>query len=147
LPRTGFDLKVKPLPDGTFACELYELPPADTRPGFKQRKSTRVSGVSGWHLQVAELAIKHAIVNCGYERTDLKRSRKGSFKLDEENGVRLDLIFKAIRDLQKRTRMENIVLSIDAMSREEALYWHSKVSQDKTTQNGLRALRILLGGD
>ena len=81
--------------------------------------------------------------------TDLKRSRRTPFKLEEPDGVKLDLIFRAVKDLQKRTRIEDIVLGIDIMSREEALYWHSKIQQGSTKgkQNGLRALRMLLGGE
>lgn len=145
--RLQFELHVRPLDDGTYACELHELPPADTRPHLGDQRKRKVSSISGLHLLVVEPAIKRAIKANGYKAAELRRSRRTPFKISEDDGIRLDLTFRAVRDLQKRTKAEEIVQGITAMSREEVLYWHSKVSLERTRQNGLKALRILLGGE
>ena len=139
---------VKPLDDGEFACELRIDPIQDSK-APPRRKSKPLSTLSGWHLSVAEGYIKRSIKKEGYNSTDLKRSRKSPFKLGEEQGVKFNLVFRAIRDLKKRSKIEEVILGIEEMSREEALYWHSKVEHDhgKGEQRGMKALRILIGGE
>ena len=146
--KQGYQLIVKPLEEGEFACELRIEPNEDSKP-LIGRKSKPVSVISGWHLGTAEGYMKRVLKIAGYRARELRRGRKTPFPLNEELGVKLDLVFRALRDLKKRTKIEEVLLGIENMSREEALYWHSKIEQDKskTEQRGLKALRVLLGGD
>ncbi len=143
----SFELRVKPDSDDIM-YELFEMPPADSKPGNGSGPEFR-SAVSGWQLALTEGAIARALKNNRYTLSDAKRSRKAPFRLDEEDGIRLDLIFRATRSLTKRSRIEDIVLGIGCMSREEVYYWHAKVTRGsrKENSNGLKALRVLLGGD
>ena len=144
----GYRLQVRQLDEGEFACELRIDPIPDTK-APPRRRSTALSTISGWHLSVAEGYVKRSIKKEGYNPSDLKRSRKSPFILGEEQGVKFNLLFKAIRDLKKRSKIEEVILGIEEMSREEALYWHSKVEHDpaKGEQRGLKALRTLIGGE
>jgi hypothetical protein len=146
--RHTFELRVVPLPAGDYRLELWEPPAPDTRPP-KRRQSTALSSLHGWHLQLAEGLIRRAIEANGIKPGDLKRTRRAPIRLAEEDGVRLDLAFRAITPLRLRTRIEDILHGIHEMSREEALYWHAKVSRSNgtTADNGIMALRILFGGD
>jgi hypothetical protein len=146
--ESGYKLIVKPHDDGTFSLDLVQNPPNDSRP-TKRGRSTYRSSISGWHLDSALGLIKRTLKESGYKPTDLKRSRRTPFKLDETSGVRLNILFKALKDVKKRSRSEDIIFGISDMSREEALYWHSKLEQDLTRsqQKGVKALRILLGGE
>ena len=146
--ESGYKLIVKPHDDGTFSLDLVQNPPGDSRP-TKKRRSTYRSSISGWRLDSALGMIRKTLKESGYKPTDLKRSRKTPFNLDETSGVKLNILFLALRDVKKRTKSENIIFGISDMSREEALYWHSKIEHDssRTKQSGVKALRILLGGE
>lgn len=142
----AFELRVKPTSDGGFRLELREMPGGDSD-AKPYRRSTRMSRVSGWHLRLASSAVNNSLREAGYQPSDLKRSRKAPFRFSEEAGVRLDLVFRGLGRLRKRTRIETVLQGISAMSREEALYWHAKVTghNGATNLGGIRALRMLLG--
>ena len=146
--KPEYRLVVKPLGEGEFSCELRIEPNEDSKAPLG-RKSKPVSVISGWHLGAAEGYIKRVLKSAGYQARELRRGRKTPFALNEELGVKLDLVFRSLRDLKKRTKIEDVLLGIENMSREEALYWHSKIEQDRKRgeQRGLKALRILLGGE
>lgn len=145
--KYAFELRVVPLPQGDYKLELWEPPPPDTRPS-RPRRSTPLSSIQGWHLQLAEGLIRRSLEANGYRTSDLRHTRRAPIRLAEEDGVRLDLAFRAVPPLKLRTRIEEILHGIHEMSREEALYWHAKVSRTNgtTAENGLAALRVLLGG-
>jgi len=93
-------------------------------------------------------AIQRIIQGAGYKATDFRFTRRVPFSLSEEQGIRLDLIFRAIRTLDRRSRMDDIIAGIMAMSREELYYWHSKAAmREDGESHGLIALRVLLGGE
>jgi hypothetical protein len=145
--KYAFELKIVPLDSGDYKLELWEPPPTDTRP-MKGRKSKPLSSVQGWYLELATMNIRQALESNGYKFSELKRSRNIPFRLSEEYGIKLDLAFRGIQGVRKRTRLEDILFGIKEMGREEALYWHAKVSRNNGTQadNALIALRVLLGG-
>lgn len=145
--KHAFELRVIPLDSGDYRLELWEPPPPDSRP-IKARRTTPLSRIEGWHLQLAENLVRRALDSNGYRMADLTRTRRTPLRLSEEDGVRLDLAFRAIPSLKRRTRIEDILHGIHEMSREEILYWHAKTSRDNGTlaENGLQALRVLLGG-
>ncbi len=142
-----YELKVISKPKGDYRLELWEPPPSDTKPQ-KRRKSRPLSSVQGWYLQLSENLVRKSLRANKYKPSDLKRTRKVPFRLSEEDGIKLDLAFRTITGLRLRTRMEDILHGIQEMSREEALYWHAKVSRNNGTDatNALIALRVLLGG-
>jgi len=146
--KYSFELKVVPTSSGDYKLELFEPPPTDTRPK-KGRRSKPLSSVQGWYLELAAINIRRALEANGYKYSDLKRTRRVPFRLSEEDGIKLDLAFRSMQGLRKRTRLEDILYGIQEMSREEALYWHAKISRNNGAQatNALVALRVLLGGD
>ncbi len=146
--RLGYRLAVKPLSDDDFKCLLRAEPVVDSD-APSGRKSRLVSSLNGWRLDVAMGFIKRMLKEERYKPSRLNRSRKTPFQLDEQHGAKLDLVFRAIKDIQKRTKMEEIIYGIEGMSGEEALYWHSKLEQDfkRPEKRALKALRIMLGGE
>lgn len=147
MKRHTFELKVIPKTDGDYRLELWEPPPPDSRPE-KGRRSRPLSHVEGWYLNLCDAVLRRALENNGYKLSEVKRTRRVAFRLDEEDGVRLDLAFHAIQGLRQRTRIDDILHGINDMSREEALYWHAKITHNNgtRTENGIVALRVLLGG-
>jgi hypothetical protein len=142
----SFELRVKPQ-DDDIRCELFEMPPLDSKPE-NGKEPELMSIASGWQLEMTQGIVARALKNNKYSLVDLKRTRRAPFRLSEEDGIRLDLVFKATRGLVKRSRIEDIMLGIQCMSREEVYYWHAKVTRGtpRENSNGLKALRTLLGG-
>ncbi len=142
----SYELRVK-LEGEDMLLELYEMPPLGQQD--KGRKGTKVSHVKESQLPMVQGAIARALKNNKQTYSDVKRTRRLPFKLNEEDGVRMELIFKAVSSVKKRSKVEDIVLGIENMPREEAFYWHAKVTKgsETSTSNGLKALRVLLGGD
>ena len=80
----------------------------------------------------------------GYRPYDLSRSRKAPFSLTEEQGVRLGLLFLAVKPLHKTSRMSEISEHIASMTDEEAYYWFSKITDSRQGRRSQKAMRILL---
>lgn len=146
--RYAFELRVVPKDDGTYRLELWEPPPLDSRPRGR-RRAHALSSTEGWYLQLVEGHVRRALEASGYKASEVQRTRRVPFRLSEEQGIRLDLAFRAVRGVRQRTRLEDILHGLKEMSREEALYWHAKVTRDNGTlaENGIVALRVLLGGN
>lgn len=111
----------------------------------------------GWRLTLIEPYIKEILRNNksknGNDKNvqmNLKREKAAQNKkrnkiiIDEEDGVRLALLFKTACRIRKMGKINKILLNLKSLSREEAYYWYSKVFNNGRKQNGVRALRILM---
>lgn len=90
-----------------------------------------------------------ALRHSGYSAPDLHANRKAPFRLSEENGVRLALLFLAVRPVSKLARVEAISRAIRLMSGEELYYWFSKcaVADRSMAERAQKALRMLLADE
>lgn len=145
MKQHAFELKVK-VKEDDIRLELFQLPPKDTK---EEGKVRLVSSVEDVHFTMVQSAVARALKNNGYSFSDVKRTRKAPFKLEEEDGIRLDLVFRGTKGIVKRSRVEDIMIGIQSMGREEAYYWHAKTTkgEDGDNWNGLKALRMLLAGE
>jgi hypothetical protein len=102
--------------------------------------------LSGHTLAAVIDAVLEALRQNGYSAPELHVGRRAPFRLEENTGVRLGLLFLAIRPVIKIQRVEAISRAIRMMSGEELYYWFSKcVHPDrKQADRAQRALRILL---
>jgi len=107
----------------------------------------RVVKVGGGVLRAVADHILEALRRCGYKATDLSASRRAPFLLNEETGVRLGLLFLAIKPISKMSRVEAISDGVRAMTSEEAYYWYSKCTTGPTAERAQKALRVLLAGE
>jgi hypothetical protein len=82
-----------------------------------------------------------------YKVTDLSLSRREPFVLSEESGVRLGLLFMAVRPITKMTRVEAISAGIRAMTSEELYYWFSKCTSVASAERAQKSLRLLLADE
>jgi len=83
----------------------------------------------------------------GYKITDLSASRREPFHLDETSGVRLGLIFLAVKPISKTGRIEQISQGVRVMTGEELFYWYSKCTTGAATERAQKALRLLLANE
>lgn len=151
-PDRPFSLYLKnlPAPNGQAAYHLTlkhkfgQIPrqPAPIAP----KHPSRVATLSGTPLQLIADYLLDALQQAGYRPTDLSPQRQTPFHLPEVVGVRLGLLFLALKPLSKLTRLETIAAAIHHMPVEEAYYWYSKCTTPPTADQAQIALRILLGG-
>jgi hypothetical protein len=139
-----FELRVVRRGPTDYGLALHQRPPA-SRNG--------ADGGDGWPvlIQVHGTPLKSvldqvlaALKEAGYRTTDLSRSRREPFALSEPAGVRLGLLFLAVKPLRKVARMSSISEQVRAMTDEEAYYWFSKSTGVGTARRAQRAMRLLL---
>jgi|Deesub1362A_J573_1020465.scaffolds.fasta_scaffold11571_3 hypothetical protein len=108
------------------------------------RDMVRVAELHGERLRTLAEAVLSALREAGYRATDLSPSRRESFRLPEEVGVRLGLLFLAAKPVSKISRLEAIMRGLLAMPAEEAYYWYSKCAYGPQASRARRALRVML---
>ena len=127
-----YQRSVEPPPDQKG---LYEPEPPATR---------KVAELGGSTLRAVADHVMEALRANGYKPTELGAGRREPFALAEETGVRLGLLFLAIRPITKVERIEVIAQGIRAMTSEEAYYWYSKCTGGPAAERAQKALRVLL---
>jgi len=153
-PRCPFELRV--IPDPTqqtpYRLALYQrlvVPPTAQRSldAVAPVHLNIVSELGGNLLKAIADHVLEALRQNGYQATDLSANRREPFTLKEETGVRLGLLFMAVRPITKMTRVEAISMGIRAMTSEELYYWYSKCTSGATAERAQKALRILLSDE
>jgi hypothetical protein len=151
-----FELRVVPQASPTEGQAPYRLalhqrsiePPAAQETLYSQPPPMgRVVELGGAALRAVAGEVIEALRQSGYKPTDLSATRREPFALSEENGVRLGLLFLAVRPLAKVERMDVIAQGIRAMTSEEAYYWYAKCTGGPAAERAQRALRVLLAED
>ncbi|MEL7562605.1 hypothetical protein [Dehalogenimonas sp. 4OHTPN] len=137
----SFELKVLPLSDAEYALELRQRKLAGDK---GDSGMPLVVSVQGMPLKAVLDQVLDTIKKNGYRANDLRASREEPFELDEEQGVRLGLLFLAIKPLKKPSRIESVSCSIRQMETEEAYYWFAKCSRGAGRGRACRAARILM---
>ncbi|MDP2990591.1 MAG: ASCH domain-containing protein [Kiritimatiellota bacterium] len=139
LPETGNGYRLE------FTQKLVEAVPDQPylyqQPAIKTRVCVEVGGDS---LRAVADMVLDALRQNGYKPTDLSASRREPFHLDELTGVRLGLIFLAVKPISKANRVEAISQGVRAMTAEELYYWYSKCTGGPTAERAQKALRVLL---
>lgn len=108
---------------------------------------THIVTLSGDNLRAVSDHVLDALRTAGYKATDLSPRRRAPFRLPEAVGVRLGLVFLAVRPLSKPDRIEAISHGIRQMTLEEAYYWYSKCTATDTAERAQKALRVLLAAE
>lgn len=144
MPQTHFQLTVEPLPNASYALSVSQRPFPASRNGralpfIKMGSIDGLALLSAWDMVLDVLRSNH------HKPTAIQHGRKNQFDLNEESGVRLALLFKAIAPLSNLDHIRALQQAIWAMSDEEAYYWFAKC-HGTNGRRGIRALRILCGG-
>ncbi len=154
-PETrNFDLRVLPIATSAPGEPAYRLalfqrsvePPAEQRGLYEPEPppTHKIAELGGATLRAVADYVMEALRANGYRPTDLGPGRREPFRLAEETGVRLGLLFLAARPITKVERIEVIAQGIRAMTSEEAYYWYSKCTGGPAAERAQRALRVLL---
>ncbi len=132
-----FELRVLPREGSSYGMALYQPEPG------RSSRTEKVVQIWGDPLRAVMDLVLAALRQGGYRTYDLGR-RSVPFRLQEETGVRLGLLFVAVKPLRKLSRITAISERVGAMSTEETYYWFSKTTRRKRVGNARRALRILM---
>lgn len=143
-PEKPFELRVVPGEGGDYGLALYQWPVAANREVPKPQRLVELAGDS---LRAVADHVLEALRKSGYKVTDLSRNRRQPFRLDEETGLRLGLLFLAVKPLTRMDRVEAISSGLRTMPSEEGYYWFSKCTAEANAANAQRALRVLLAGE
>lgn len=147
-----FELHVRPESENGYRLEftqkLVEAVPDQPylyqQPAIKTRVSVEVGGDT---LRAVADIVLDALRQNGYKPTDLSVSRLEPFHLDELTGVRLGLVFLAIKPISKTHRIEAISQGVRLMTPEELYYWYSKCTGGPVVERAQKALRIMLADE
>lgn len=153
-PEKPFELRVVPDRAGSYRLALYQWPVAANAKGEHNggqsnslAKPQRLVELRGGPLQAVTDQVLEALRKAGYRATDLSSQRREPFRLAEETGLRLGLLFLTVKPLTHMARIEAISSALRAMPSEEAYYWFSKCTASSIAVNAQRALRIMLAGE
>lgn len=150
-----FILEVQPEDQHNYALTLKqrvivkdeEPPQRKLQYGAGPGKLSTIVTLGGPNLRAVAGQVLNALREAGYKPTDLSPRRKKPFHLPEPVGVRLGLLFLAVKPLSKMSRVEEIAHGISRMPHEEAYYWYSKCTAADTAERAQKALRVLLSAE
>jgi hypothetical protein len=128
--RCPFELRIipeqQPVPTGqvSYRLALFQRlvhpPSAQTNlSGYSRPALNGAVELGGSQLKAVADQVLDALRDNGFKATDLSANRRKPFALTEESGVRLGLLFLAVRPIIKMTRVENISMGIRSMTSEE----------------------------
>ncbi len=140
----AFELKVQPNGESQYGLALFQKPHRVLDRTGKAEEWQLVVRVHGQPLKAVLDQVLASIKKVGHKASDLSRGREKPFCLTESQGVRLGLLFLAVKPLRKTSRMADVSEQIHGMSEEEAYYWFSKATHPQTARRSQKALRILI---
>jgi hypothetical protein len=139
-----FELRVVTDQPEDYGLALYRMPARGESVNGSAHDWQQVVSVHGTPMRAVMDQILTMIKQAGYRASDLSRSRKAPFLLNEESGVRLGLLMLAVKPLRKSSRMTDISEQVQSMASEEAYYWFSKMTDHHVGRRSQKAMRILL---
>jgi hypothetical protein len=143
----AFELRVLANGESQYGLALFQKPHRDQDRSGKVEHWQLVVRVHGQPMKAVLDQVLATIKKEGYKASDLARSRQKPFSLSESKGVRLGLLFLAVKPLRKTSRMGDISEQVQGMTDEEAYYWFSKTTSTKTGRRAQKAMRMLLADE
>lgn len=133
-----------------FSLTVEKRRGADYGVALRQRsvngtiKEFQVVRIWGTPFRCTLDVVLESLRRCGHQPTRLARSLKQPLALDETTGVRLGLLYLAVKPLRRVDRIESITRAIREMEPEELYYWYSKLMRPHDARRAGKALRVLL---
>ena len=140
----AFELKVQPNGESQYGLALFQKPHRDLDRTGKVEEWQLVVRVHGQPMKAVLDQVLATIKRAGYRASDLSQGREQPFHLAESLGVRLGLLFLAVKPLRKTSRMGDMSEQIQGMTEEETYYWFSKITDTRQGRRSQKAMRILL---
>lgn len=141
LSKPRYQLKVEKLPGSDLSLETWQLP-APATPHLKHPR--RIAGLKGRNLGLIEHRLLRQLKLINIDLANMQRGKKKEFEIDEENALRMGLMFRVLAPMRNRENMCCCAEGIEAMGKEEAAYWLGMAMHRKNPRRVLMALRCLL---
>lgn len=141
LSKPHYQLKVEKLPGSDLSLEIWQLPSPAT-PHLKNLK--RIAGIKGRNFALIEHRLLRQLKQIDIDLTTLQQSEIKCFDLDEEQALRMGLMFRVLAPMRNRKNMRCCAEGIEFMGKEEAAYWLGMAMHRKNPRRVLMALRCLL---
>jgi hypothetical protein len=147
-PRQVFLLHIEPHKHGQLRLGLSQRR-VDANPAAAGAEAgpQRLSTLWGLPLEVAREDVVLALRKHRLPPSTLRTARKQPVELSEREGVRLGVLFAALKPLRKLKRMEDVRAGVHEMSDEEAAYWFAKLHLSGAERRAGHALRVLLAAE
>jgi hypothetical protein len=142
-----FELRVQTNGESHYGLALFQKPHQEQDRTGKVEDWQLVVRVHGQPMKAVLDQVLATIKKAGYKASDLSRTREKPFSLTESQGVRLGLLFLAVKPLRKTSRMGDISEQVRGMTDEEAYYWFSKTTSANTGRRAQKAMRLLLADE
>jgi hypothetical protein len=121
--------------------EVWQLPSTATP---HLRSPRRIAGLGGRNLGLVEHRLARQLKHSGIDLLGLMAGETRRFDLDEDQALRLGLMFRVLAPMRSRSNMQACAQGIEAMGKEEAAYWLGMAMHRKYPRRVLMALRFLL---
>lgn len=141
LSKPHYQLKVEKLPGSDLSLEIWQLPSPAT-PHLKNPK--RVAGIKGRNFALIEHRLLRQLKQIDIDLTNLQPGKVKDFDLDEEQALKIGLMFRMLAPMRNRENMRCCAEGIEFMGKEEAAYWLGMAMHRKNPRRVLMALRCLL---
>ena len=147
VPVTDAVLDVRKDSTGVFDFSDVGAPSARTPNDWQWNDwcALKIATLSNSRQQAVHRLVHDVLDDSGID-VDFVTRGEGSAVLSEGAGIRLTIAFLAMKRLQTYEKLTTVADSIARMSLEECYYWHAKC-RSPSSQNGVKALRVLLAGD
>ncbi len=134
----NFELTVFERDTGDLGVALFQLSANGDR---DNKEPKRVARLWGFPLRRIRNRVIKALRDSGCEVETL--TEPNNYRLEEERGVKLGLLFMVVKPLRKQRRIDELTDTVRQMSNEEAYYWYSLCSRNGYGKRARRAFRIL----
>ena len=141
LSKPHYQLKAEKLPGSDLCLEIWQLPSPAT-PHLKSPK--RIARLKGRNLALIEHRLLRQLKQINIDLTNVQRGKVKEFDLDEEQALRIGLMFRVLAPMRNRENMGYCAEGIEVMGKEEAAYWLGMAMHRKNPRRVLMALRCLL---
>ena len=136
----SYEVRLRRHGPGDTEIEIWQVP-SPASPQLKE--PLRVAGLRGRNLELVEHRVLRRLAAAGI-KADLADVAGVGRYLDEENALRLGLLFRVLAPMRHRERMRAVADGVEAMGREEAAYWLGMAMHRKNPRRVLTALRFIL---
>lgn len=139
-----FALWVYPVDPSSYGLRLCQA--SESGRGALQ-SGAKIEQIKGDPLKLTLTDVLSCLKRMGHNASDLHRGHTEAFRLNEEEGVRLAVLFMAVKPLRKISRIEAISERVRAMAPEELYYWYSKSTDPDGARRARHALRVLIADE
>jgi len=139
-----FGLWVFPVGTSSYGLRLCQA--TDSAKGELQG-GPKIEQIQGDPLKLSLSDVLACLKRAGHKASELHRGQVVAFRLNEEEGVRMGVLFMAVKPLRKIGRIEAIAERVRAMAPEELYYWYSKCTDPDGARRARHALRVLIADE